>query len=1080
MLSALKGRLTRALGAGAVAAAFGLFLGASPALAQDGAVAGQVVDAQTLEPIAGAQVFVEGTQLGELTNQEGRYRITGVPAGQQTVAVQLIGYTRSTQTVSVSAGEVATADFELEQTALKLQEVVVTGVAGETPQVKLPFSVSSVSADQAPVPSANAGTLIQGKIAGAQVVQGSGQPGDDASIMLRGATSIDASGRSQAPLIVVDGVIMGRNASLANINALDIKNIEVVKGAAAASLYGSRAQNGVIQITTQRGSEMDQSQFDLTVRGEGGMGQLAGTIDLARFHALQVNPNITQSQREQGLLYLDASGNPATYDEAAGDVANLPGSRTTWKQFQDNPYPEEQLFDQVDRFFDPGESVSLYAAGAGRFGGTNFRVSAEQYSQEGILPFKDGYDRKNVRVNLDNSPGEDWDLSVSAFYSSSTQDEEDGGAFFSLTFMPPNVDLREGATRDCEAIGNPTCNADVPRSQEVNPIYDLMIEEQGDARQRVMGSGSLTWSPMQWLEMEGTFSYDRTDLDQSEFFPENYQTTESLRPGSLSMSRSLDETINAYFRATATQTFMDGDLTTRTKVQAIAEEEENEFVSASGSDFAVQGVPSLGNLTSGQNINSGQSEIRSMGYYLITALDYKGKYILDGLVRRDGSSLFGAQQRWHNYFRVSGAWRLGQEDWWPLARSVPEFKLRGSYGTAGARPNFSAQYETYSVSSGGTVSPSTLGNSNLKPELAKEQEYGLNAVFFDRVSLDVTYAISNVEDQILQIPLAGYFGFSSQWRNAGELRSESWEVGINGSIVEQADMSWNMQLNWSTTESTIEELDVPPYQWGPKSAFFNREGETLGTFYGTRWASSCSDLPSDVQGQCDQFQVNDDGYLVWVGQGNSFRDGFSKGLWGTDGTVAGNTYVWGSPIAGQNEEGDTFLRMGNTTPDYNVSLSSNLNWKGLQLYGLLDASIGQDTYNQTIQWSFRETRHAEADMFGTEEGLKKPVAYARHLYHVNAVNNHFVENGSFLKLRELSLSYSLNQSMVQSLFGSVVDRVQLSVIGRNLITWDDDYRGYDPEVGFSGGDAGAAAINRVDSYQYPNFREITGAVQVVF
>lgn len=1068
--SLLRGR-TRGFGLGAVVAAAWLLFGASPASAQQGAVTGTVTDAGSGNPVSGAQVFVQGTELGTLTSQDGTYRLEGVPTGQQTVNVRLIGYERASQTVNVSAGQAASADFQLTQTALKLQEVVVTGVAGETPQTKLPFTVSQLDAEEVPVPSSTAGGMLQGKIAGAQVVSPSGQPGEGVSIQLRGATSINASGRSQEPLIVVDGTILGRGMGLADLNSLDIQNIEVVKGAAAASLYGSRAQNGVVQITTRRGDRTQTGDIDFTVRAEGGQGQLPKEIPLAQYTALRTNPSACDELGGDSC-YLDSDGNPTSFAGAALDYEEGFPNQNTWTVFQDNTFPEPQTFDQVDRFFDPGDNYSLYGAATGNMQNTNFRVSGEYYKEEGIIRHETGYDRKNVRLNLDNSPSDDLDFQVSGFYSSSDQDDAPGGAFFGLTFMAPNVDLTE-----TDEDGNLIIVPD-PRSIEANPLYLTKNQQNTETRNRVMGSGRVTWSPLNWLSMEGTFSYDRSE-DTDRFYEfEGFKQTdppETPGPGTLALDTDVQEALNAKFLATVTQEW--GDLTSRTRAQALAERQHDEGFDASGSEFAVRNTPTLNALVGSTNIGSYEENIRSLGFYLIEALDYKGRYILDGLVRRDGSSLFGNERRWHTYYRGSAAWRVAQEPWWPAPDALGEFKLRGSYGTAGSRPNFSAQYETYGITSGGNVVPQTLGNKQLKPEFAKEMELGANMVFFDRVSLDLTYAQSDIDDQILNVPLPGYFGFDSQWRNAGSLHTETWEATLQTSVVQTAEASWTANVNFSKTEQEITELDVPPYQWGPKSAFFNREGEKLGTMYGTRFATSCDDLPEGTS--CGPFDVNDDGYLVWVGEGNSWRDGFSQSLWGTSGTVNGDTYTWGAPFGAVDDEGESFLPMGNTTPEFNISMANNITYKGFQLYGLLDAAVGHEIYNQTLQWAYRERRAGAVDQAGKPDELKKPTEYYRTLYAVNAPSSEFVEDASYLKLRELSLTYNFSDDLVSNVFGTVVDGASINLVGRNLVTWTD-FRGYDPETGFSGGQAGSAAIGRFDNYNYPNFRTVTGTLQLTF
>jgi hypothetical protein len=253
-----------------------------------------------------------------------------------------------------------------------------------------------------------------------------------------------------------------------------------------------------------------------------------------------------------------------------------------------------------------------------------------------------------------------------------------------------------------------------------------------------------------------------------------------------------------------------------------------------------------------------------------------------------------------------------------------------------------------------------------------------------------------------------------------------------------------------------------------------REGETYGTFYGNRFATSCADLGPNAN-DCGNFQVNDDGYLVYVGSGNNYTDGIAKNLWGT----SENGYDWGMPVKAVECDADgectDFLPMGNTLPDFTISLSNTFRYKNLQLYALLDWDVGADIYNGTAQWAYRELKHGIIDQAGKAEGDMKPLAYYPILYNVNEISSHFVEDGTYLKLRELSLRYTLDEDQLGGLWG--LTRASINLIGRNLWTMTD-YTGYDPEVG--GGWGGADAVGRIDNYQYPNYRTISASLELVF
>jgi hypothetical protein len=236
------------------------------------------------------------------------------------------------------------------------------------------------------------------------------------------------------------------------------------------------------------------------------------------------------------------------------------------------------------------------------------------------------------------------------------------------------------------------------------------------------------------------------------------------------------------------------------------------------------------------------------------------------------------------------------------------------------------------------------------------------------------------------------------------------------------------------------------------------------------WASSCSDLPEGVD--CSEFQVNDDGLLVWVGAGNSYMDGISKDLWGTTGTVGTLGTKWGIPIKVNTPENGTFNYMGNSTPDLNFSWANTFRYKNLSLYGLLDSEWGRDIYSQTRQWAYREHRSGDEDQLGKPDGQKKNLDYYATLYDTNGSSAWFVESGDYIKLRELSLRYVFDQAQVDRWFGSIgMDGMNINLVGRNVFTWTD-FSGYDPEVG--------GIIGSADNYNYPNFRTLTASLEVIF
>jgi TonB-linked SusC/RagA family outer membrane protein len=1081
-----------------------LTLGAGSALAQTGTIEGTVRNAQTAAALGSVRVMVEGTDLAATANANGYYRIQNVPVGVQQVRATVIGYSAITVTnVRVSVGIPVVVNIEMLPAVVRLDEMVVTGVLGETQKAKLPFTVASVSADELPVPQLDAVSALQGKVAGAVVMRGSGRPGGAPTILLRGPTAIDASGRSQEPLYVVDGVILGE--SVADLDALDVESIEVLKGAAAASLYGSRAANGVVQIKTKRGSSLAAEQIRFTVRSEYGWNELPGKFDLTMHHGFLMSPDGSQFMQV-------VSGDSTACDwldcrniQLAGQLRGTAGANE-WNTYQNQEWPGT-TYDQVERFFEGGNFMQQYIAAEGRSGSTNFHASWSNVREQGVMTGQEGLWRNNIRINVDQSLGTVFTIGASAFYSRSKEDNTNG-SLFDLTRMPAGVDLlalnRCPATGSCTAWRQPRLltdgtqdpndvwlNPDPFNNESPNPLYAALNNDAFDYRGRFLGSANVRWSPLSWVAITGNVSYDRLDFRRENYTFKGYKTiTSSLNTnlGNLSRRNDLTEAFNASADVTLTHRF--GELATRTQFRYLAEYDDYKRVEAAGRRFAVGDVPTIDN-TQADLITAGSylDAVRADGYFAITNLDYKDRYIIDALVRNDGSSLFGPDERRQWYYRIAGAWRVSED---VAISGVDELKLRAAYGTAGGRPRFEAQYETYSVS-GGIVSPVNLGNKALKPEFSKELETGVDMLLFGRVGLTVNYAKTVTEDQILFVPLPAFWGFTNQWQNAGTLESNTWETTLDLQLAQTRSFGWTARVLFDRNRQKITYLSdaVPPFTYanvGGNSGdvFYAREGEPIGAYYGMKYATSCDDLLGALD--CSEFAVNDEGLLVWVGPGGSL----SNPQWGTAGPSFGfkgsnRTIMWGSPFTGWGIDpvnGDTtaYLRIGDTAPDYHLSVSSTVRWGGLSLYGLLEYVPGISVYNVPQQWAVFRSYAGIMDQSGVPQEQQKPLGYYNQLYGIASLTpvNYFVQDASFAKLREVSLTYQFTRDQLAAVpFLRPFEGISVSLIGRNLLTFSD-YNGYDPEVGAGGSETGSAAIARVDGYSYPNFRNFTAAIAVTF
>ncbi|MEJ7810025.1 MAG: SusC/RagA family TonB-linked outer membrane protein [Gemmatimonadaceae bacterium] len=1022
---------------------------ALPAAAQNGRITGAVTDSTAAQPVSGVQIIVVGTGFGATSADNGRYVIPNVPPGRYRLEARRIGYAPIAQdNVVVASGTPTTVDFRVAPVALRLQEQVITGVTDPTSGTKTPFTVGRVTAEDIPVPPTNAMEAIQGRVAGASVVA-EGQPGAGTNILLRTPTSIN---KANTPLIVVDGVILAQTiaGSTADLDALDIESIEVVKGAAAASLYGSRAASGVIQIRTKRGAALPDGRTRIIARSEVGVNELANPIGWARYNAYQLGAN---------GQYINAAGRDTT---AVGRVA-----RPLAERFQDQPYPG-QTSNQVDALFDPGETYINSLSIAQNLGNTNFLASLANHRTEGVLRGDNGYSRNDVRLNLDHRPRSDLSVAFSGYFSRSKRDDIYGDAFFDLIHQGPDVNL---LTPDPD--GTPfVFQADPDPSTAIrpNPLYILATQDEATRRTRALGSMEVRYAPLSWLTFDANASYDRSDRLTEFFLDRGLRELSSPSGGVGRVQRINGQTsaLNAALSANLLGRWR--DLTLRSTLRGLMEREENEQFGATGTDLAVPGVPNLSAARTVSPVSFANpiQEIRANGYFATLGADYAGKYIADGLIRRDGSSLFGPEERWHTYYRTSLAYRMAEEAWWPWKERINEFKLRASRGTAGGRPSFADQYETYDLETGGTLRKSTLGNRVLKPERATETEVGLDAIAFNRVSLQLSYARSTVEDQLILIPLPAAFGYSSQWQNAGTVKGSTVEATLEAQVLNTRKTSWKVGVVADRARHKVTEFNRSCFQ--TETVGYRCAGEPLGAMYGFKFTTGVDELaPVVPEAQRGQFQVNDDGLVVWVGDGGSWRDA----KWGTTTTINKIQYSWGLPIQLRDSvRVPQVVRIGSSNPDFHFGVTNNVRWRGFSVYGLLDVAVGGQIYNRTKQRMYQYYRSADEDQAGKPQAEKKTQPYYFALYNVNNVNNWFVEDGGFIKLRELSAKYRIPGAFLSRIGAQrVVQGISLGVIGRNLWT-KSNYSGYDPEVG--------RTILRLDDFIYPQFRTITGTVEIEF
>lgn len=1065
-------RLGSLLRGGAVTAL--LLAGAMPVAAQNAAVITGRVVSERGDPLGGATVVVANSNWGTSTASNGTFTIN-VPAtsarGQTvTLTARYLGYRPQSRAITLTAGT-QEQNFTLAADPLRLDELVVTGVSEATSTRKLAFSVGKVTEAQLQeVPGGSAVTALQGKVAGVKVSGATGEPGVAPNIKLRGATSI---GGRQDPLIIVDGIIT--RATLADIAGEDIERIEVVKGAAASSLYGSDAANGVIQIFTKRGANLADGKLQVTARTEFGQSYLPKRIEYSQAHIF-----VTDASKEDGYARTPAGSRIPEPDGIA-----------------DNPYA--RYFDHQDLLVNPNPFWNAYVSVGQRRGNTNFNASFQNSDNQGIIAGLNGYNRQNFRLNLDQQLHPRLDASFSAFYANSKNGraaEGPGSPFFAITFVEPDTDIQARCSEESVASG--TCNvrdgnpdgspyrAFIPDrlSNAANPLYELNQREISTNRNRFTGSARGRWRALDWLTAEASFNYDQEQERNSDEIPFGFLSpTGQATDGYLGKDQFSGRTYNTNATLTAFNTF--GKITNTTKVAYIYEDQTSEFLSSTAGSFIVRGVPEFsGTSPSSVRSTSTNQAIRNQNFFAVTTFDINDRYIIDGLIRRDGSSLFGPDERWQTYYRVSGAWRVNED---LKIKGIDEFRLRASYGTAGLRPDFDAQYEVLTPS-GGSFRKAVLGNPALKPARSSELEVGGNLEFGNgKYTIEYTYAKKKTEDQILLVDLPSVVGYAQQWQNTGTLDANTHEISLGAQLVNTRNVAWTLNIVGDRTRQKITEWNIPERLYGfgqMPFIFYQNQGASLGEMRGQR-AVKCGSYGTAVTTDCELYDdpakkaasgagqtydpakyiVNEEGYVVL------------KSTWRTVNERPIN-YVFceSTDAAGACARSSNIVQIGDANPDFNMGIGTTFNYKRLALSGLVDWNQGGDLYNGTRQWPFFDNRDRVYDQRDKAVEDRKPQQYYNYFYNGLNGQQFFVESGTYVKLKELSVNYTLIRDQLRKIGLAGLNEVRLGLIGRNLFTFTD-YSGYDPEVSALQGDPFQV---RIDWFQYPQYRTFTGVVEIAF
>ena len=1037
---------------------------------QSSAVSGKITAADQGEALVGAKISIKGTATTVLSDIEGNYEIR-IPSSSDIFysrndvpdPILVFEYT-GFETFEAEVSGTSKLNVKLQLVTKSTDELISTGTAvGKAPEL-VPFSAGVINEEgHMTVPAPILGAGFQGKIPGLRTYQAGGQPGQEVYFQLRSANAI-ANG--QQPLVLVDGIYLN-GSTLADLNPDDIERVEVLKGPAGAALYGSQGANGVIQVFTKRGKDLEIGESRVIYRGEFGYTEEAGRYGINEY----TNREVLNSAGPQPIL-----GAP-TIDQIHN--VKLPNLQN---------YQDQYLFDR-------GGINSNYIAVQGKTHATNFMASYQRFSDNGVIQNNDGYIRNATRLNLDHKISNKFDIQLSTQYSNSRQDllspYSNGPESFIATtlLMTPIFDLDASNEENDSEFD---WDIDNTGNNITNPLYDQRNSEQTVKRTRLLGNIVANYRPKRWLTFSYSAALDRSSNNYEHYINKGYLSTNMQGMFGPLVSASIANSdgggihrsnrINTYYTSTISgaidRSF--GNFNTGLRAGFLYENQMQEYNEGIGENLAVDGIRSLDNARSNVLMASEEQKLVAYNSFFVADIDYKEKLLFSGLFRAESSSLFGEKERSTNYYRVSGGYRLTKD---VKIKFFQEILLRASIGTAGIRPHFEQRFETYELVNG-TITKNTLGNDFLRPAHATEMEAGINTTFLKAFDLEFNYSTITTKDQILFVPLTGAAGFEGQWRNAGTVEAENFEAALNIDFktlfkIKTKDFRWDLRASADKITQTVTQLDIPSYTTGPgyenSSIFLIEEGAPLGAMVGEVYATSVEQLAEQGDIDVRDYAINDMGYVVR-------QDEIGTPL--------------ERPYKLVDEQGNPLVQqIGDMNPEFRMGIAHTLGFKGLKIYTLFDWKKGGDIYNLSRQTMYGDERHVDLSQYDNIAGG----FYAEDgLYNQGIANNHFVEDGSYFMLREASLSYLFDKKSLKGLFKGAMEGIQLSLIGRNLFT-KTEYTGFHPDVtsaprgensltnrvdGGAGSDAqtpfGDPAVFAVDAFNYPLRKSYTFSIQVIF
>lgn len=1011
-----------------------------------------VVDSKG-EPIIGANVVVKGTTNGNITDVDGKAILENVPLNS-TLAISYVGYL----TQDISSGKQTSLQVTLREDTQALEEVVVVGY-GVQKKKDLTGAIAQVGSDLIKDLKVSHPTeAMAGKLAGVQVQQVGGQPGQAATIRVRGSGSITAS---SSPLYVVDGYPLGEQ----NLNALnpnDIESIEVLKDASAAAIYGSRAANGVVLVTTKSG-KTGKVKVNLNIyAGFQNVTKKIDLMDAQQFvnfsreafnnHYLDVYPNASASDP----LTSRPSGNrfryPAFYDDAVY-VASL-GKGTDW---------QDEIYHTA-----PIQNYQLTLSGGDEH--TKYMFSAGYFDQKGVI-INSGYKRYSARAKIDSELNK-WikiGINLAPTFMNANKVVEghwasDGVVLAALTnasVVPVYNEDGTWASQAMYAVASDGLTG-VPNPVALTHIHNY------DTDYRLFSNGYIEFSLMKNLKLKSTIGSDISEYRNEYFRPStipNNGNTAPLPSTARRASETSSENINWLNENTLSYFETWGKHEIDAVVGFTSQKNRYRYTQATGSNFPNDEIQTLNNATV-KSSTSSRETWTLLSYLARVNYRYNNKYYLTASIRADGSSRFGKNNRYGYFPSGSIAYRLSQENFIKNIEWISDMKVRLSYGITGnnnignyasigtmANANYVLGQGTGNVVSGSTQS--SISNADLTWEKTHQTDLGFEmSAFNNRISLSLDLYYRKTSALLLNVDIPTITGFSNAMQNIGRMQNKGLEITLSGLPIKNKDFTWNATGNISFNRNKVIALgptgDPIFSDGGAGTTNITMIGEPIGAFYGYKMLGifmtkkELDEYPHFANTQAGDVKfedVNKDGKLD-----------------ANDRTIIGNNmpkFTWGMT--------HTFLYKN---IDASLSLQGVVGNDVMNL-GRRFYTEGEGNQNQLIE--IEKRWHSESD---PGNGWI-PRANSQPTGQNNVCSSRWIESGSFMRINNLTIGYSLSNNFINK---CGMQRARLYISAENLLTFSN-YSGYNPETSFRGDNVTAPGT---DYGMYPLYRTCTLGIDVTF